>query len=198
MILIVDNYDSFTYNIVHTLEAQGTDVIVWMNDDARLTEVLPQDIGGIILSPGPCTPSESGHCKTLIEKETGSLPILGICLGHQAIGEVFGGATIRATSPMHGRSSHIRYEEDPLFIGLPQNFSAGRYHSLIVDLPKDTPLIPLATSEDGVLMAMKHVSHPTYGIQFHPESILTPHGPRLLANFTDLCETWLTSERQVA
>lgn len=198
MILIIDNYDSFTYNIAHTLEAQNVEVSVWLNDDPRLTAPLPHDINGIILSPGPCTPSQSGYCKEIIAREAGRLPILGICLGHQAIGEVYGGRTVRAVQPMHGRASHIHFEDDTLFKGLSQDFTGGRYHSLIVELSPDTKLRTLATCEDGVLMAMKHEDLPTYGIQFHPESILTPQGPRLLANFADICDKWSDRGAQVA
>ena len=181
MILIVDNYDSFVHNIARYFEELGERAKVVRND-----AVTPDDLAAkaIVISPGPCTPREAGQSMDIVREYSGRLPILGICLGHQAIGEVFGGLVKRARRPMHGDSSEINHDSKGIFEGLPQRFSAGRYHSLIVALETgDTPLIVTARSDEGEIMGLRHTSHPTFGVQFHPESILTEGGYDMLRNF---------------
>lgn len=182
MILIVDNYDSFVHNVARYFEELGQHTRVVRND-----EVSPRDLAlahAIVISPGPCTPHEAGQSIEIMREFTGKLPILGICLGHQVMGAVFGGIVTRAKRPMHGDSSEINHDGQGIFEGLPQRFSAGRYHSLIVELEgRDTPLQVTAKSDEGEIMGLRHVSHPTFGVQFHPESILTEGGYDMLANF---------------
>ena len=185
MILIVDNYDSFVHNIARYFEELGERPHVVRND-----EVTSPGLGAkaIVISPGPCTPNKAGQSTSIVREYSGKLPILGICLGHQVIGEVFGGTVKRARRPMHGDSSEISHDGTGLFAGLPDRFSAGRYHSLIVALDStETPLNITARSDDGEIMGLKHRDHPTYGVQFHPESILTEHGYDMLRNFLDQC-----------
>jgi para-aminobenzoate synthetase component II len=181
MILIVDNYDSFVHNVARYFEELGQSTRVVRND-----EVTPQDLStakAIVISPGPCTPHEAGQSMEIMREYSGKLPMLGICLGHQVMGEVFGGLVKRARRPMHGDSSEINHDGKG-FEGLPQRFSAGRYHSLIVDLDgRDTPLQVTARSDEGEIMGLRHTSHPTHGVQFHPESILTEGGYDMLRNF---------------
>jgi len=181
MILIVDNYDSFVHNVARYFEELGETTKVVRND-----AVSPDDLKAkaIVISPGPCTPGEAGQSLDIMREYSGRLPILGICLGHQVMGEAFGGAVKRARRPMHGDSSEINHNEKGIFEGLPQRFSAGRYHSLIVDLEgRDTPLEVTARSDEGEIMGLRHKSHPTFGVQFHPESILTEGGYDMLRNF---------------
>lgn len=181
MILIVDNYDSFVHNVARYFEELGERTRVVRND-----AVTPGDLDAraIVISPGPCTPHEAGQSMAIVREHSGKIPILGICLGHQVIGEVFGGLVTRARRPMHGDSSEINHDGRDLFEGLPQRFSAGRYHSLIVELDgRDTPLTVTARSDEGEIMGLRHVSHPTFGLQFHPESILTEGGYGMLRNF---------------
>jgi para-aminobenzoate synthetase component II len=182
MILIVDNYDSFVHNVARYFEELGARTHVVRND-----EVTPQHLStakAIVISPGPCTPTEAGQSMAIMREYSGKLPILGICLGHQVMGEVFGGIVKRAKRPMHGDSSEINHVGKGLFEGLPQRFSAGRYHSLIVDLEgRDTPLEITARSDEGEIMGLRHKTHPTHGVQFHPESILTEGGYDMLRNF---------------
>jgi len=181
MILIVDNYDSFVHNIARYFEELGEKPHVVRNDAVRENDLKAK---AIVISPGPCTPHEAGQSLAIVRQNSGKLPILGICLGHQVIGEVFGGNIARARKPMHGDSSEIVHNGEGLFKSLPQRFNAGRYHSLIVDLAEcETPLAVTATSEDGEIMALSHQHHPTFGVQFHPESILTEHGYAMLQNF---------------
>lgn len=181
MILIVDNYDSFVYNVARYFEELGAPARVVRNDAIAAADL---EATAIVISPGPCTPHEAGQSVELVREYSGRLPILGICLGHQVIGEVFGGKVTRARRPMHGESSEILHDGTGVFAGLPDRFSAGRYHSLIVDLDgRDTPLAVTATSDDGEIMGLRHRDHPTFGVQFHPESILTEHGYDMLRNF---------------
>ena len=181
MILIVDNYDSFVHNIARYFEELGASHRVVRNDGVEPADL---DAEAIVISPGPCTPTEAGQSLDIVRALSGKLPILGICLGHQVIGEAFGGKVVRAKRPMHGDSSEIIHDGKDLFAGLPGRFSAGRYHSLIVDLDgNETPLDVTARSADGEIMALQHREHPTFGVQFHPESILTEHGYDLLRNF---------------
>ncbi len=181
MILIVDNYDSFVHNVARYFEELGERTKVVRND-----AVTPADLAAkaIVISPGPCTPTEAGQSIEIMREYSGRIPILGICLGHQVMGEVFGGVVKRARRPMHGDSSEINHDGKGLFEGLPQRFSAGRYHSLIVDLEaRETPLDVTARSDEGEIMGLCHKSHPTFGLQFHPESILTEWGYDMLRNF---------------
>ncbi len=184
MILIVDNYDSFVHNIARYFEELGETPHVVRNDEVTAADL---EAKAIVISPGPCTPHEAGQSLDIVRNFSGKIPILGICLGHQVIGEVFGGLVRRAKRPMHGDSSEINHSATGIFAGLPQRFSAGRYHSLIVDLDgRDTPLVITARSDEGEIMGLRHKSHPTFGVQFHPESILTEHGYDMLRNFLKL------------
>jgi para-aminobenzoate synthetase component II len=180
MILIVDNYDSFVFNVARYFEELGQRTRVVRNDEVDSADLNAR---AIVISPGPCTPHEAGASMRMVREYSGKLPILGICLGHQVIGEVFGGVVQRARRPMHGDSSEIVHDGAGVFENLPQRFSAGRYHSLIVDKIENTMLDVTARSDDGEIMGLKHREHPTYGVQFHPESILTEHGYDLLRNF---------------
>jgi anthranilate synthase/aminodeoxychorismate synthase-like glutamine amidotransferase len=184
MILLIDNYDSFTFNLYHFLGDVGAQCEVRRNDKLSVAEALAMQPEAIVLSPGPCTPTEAGICLDLIAAAAGKLPILGVCLGHQAIGQAFGGAVVRAPQPMHGKVSAISHAGTDLFAGLPSPFHATRYHSLIVrrDGIPDT-LVPTAWTDDGLIMAMRHRSLPIFGVQFHPESIASQHGHAVLANF---------------
>ncbi len=180
MILIIDNYDSFVFNIARYFEELGESVTVKRNDEIMARDVKAK---AIVISPGPCTPREAGVSGEMVRELSGKLPILGICLGHQVIGEVFGAKVKRAKKPLHGEASDIGHDSQGLFTGLPQNFTAGRYHSLIVDEIEGTPLRITARAENSEVMALQHESHPTFGVQFHPESILTEHGYEMLRNF---------------
>ncbi|HEX7389136.1 MAG TPA: bifunctional anthranilate synthase component II/anthranilate phosphoribosyltransferase [Acidiphilium sp.] len=187
MILLIDNYDSFTFNLVHFFGDLGAECVVRRNDTLTVDEALAMKPEAIVLSPGPCTPNEAGICLDLIGAAAGKVPVLGVCLGHQAIAQAFGGHVGRAPVPMHGKLSPIRHRGSDVFAGLPDPFEATRYHSLIVDratLPED--LIPTAFTDDGIVMGLRHRSLPVYGVQFHPESIATAHGHTLLRNFLGL------------
>jgi anthranilate synthase/aminodeoxychorismate synthase-like glutamine amidotransferase len=184
MILLIDNYDSFTFNLVHFLGDVGGRCEVVRNDKLTVAEALARQPEAIVLSPGPCTPNEAGICLDLITAAAGKVPILGVCLGHQAIGQAFGGQVVRAPLPMHGKLSAISHDGTGVLEGVPSPFSATRYHSLIV--ARDTlpaALVPTAWTEDGLIMAMHHRDLPIHGVQFHPESIASEHGHRILANF---------------
>ena len=184
MILLIDNYDSFTFNLVHFLGDLGVECRVVRNDAWTVQQAMDSAPEAIVLSPGPCTPAEAGICCDLIHAAAGRVPVLGVCLGHQAIGQVFGGDVVRAAVPMHGKVSPVRHDGTDVFAGLPSPFQATRYHSLIVDaatLP-DT-LQPTAWTEDGTIMGLRHRSLPVFGVQFHPESIASEHGHDILANF---------------
>ncbi|NBC20722.1 MAG: aminodeoxychorismate/anthranilate synthase component II [Alphaproteobacteria bacterium] len=184
MILVIDNYDSFTWNLVHYLEEAGAKTRVIRNDAMTAGEALGLEPDGLVLSPGPCTPDEAGICMDLVRQAPADLPILGVCLGHQSIGQALGGAVITAREIRHGKRSSLRHEGGPLFAGLPERFDVVRYHSLAVhveDLPGS--LVADAFTDDGEIMAVRHVSRPVYGVQFHPESLLTEHGHALLGNW---------------
>jgi anthranilate synthase/aminodeoxychorismate synthase-like glutamine amidotransferase len=184
VILLIDNYDSFTFNLVHFLGDVGGVCEVVRNDKITVEDALARDPEAIVLSPGPCTPNEAGICLDLIAAAAGRVPILGVCLGHQAIGQAFGGQVVRAPVPMHGKLSAISHDGSGILDGVPNPFSATRYHSLIV--ARDTlpaVLVPTAWTEDGLIMAMHHRDLPIHGVQFHPESIASEHGHRVLANF---------------
>jgi para-aminobenzoate synthetase component II len=182
MILIIDNYDSFVFNVARYFEELGQKTKVVRNDEVTSSDLRAK---AIVISPGPCTPREAGASLQILQDYSGKLPILGICLGHQVIGEVFGGTVTRAKRPMHGDSSEIIHDGKNLFKNLPQRFSAGRYHSLIVEDVVNTTLTVTARSDDGEIMGLQHKTHPTFGVQFHPESILTEHGYELLRNFLE-------------
>lgn len=187
MILLIDNYDSFTFNLVHFLGDLGAECDVVRNDAITTEQALARAPEAIVLSPGPCTPSEAGICLDLIQAAAGRVPILGVCLGHQAIGQVFGGRVIRAPTPMHGKVGPITHTDSDVFAGLPSPFNATRYHSLIVEadtLPDQ--LEPTAWTENGIIMGMRHRTMPIFGVQFHPESIASEHGHALLGNFLAL------------
>jgi para-aminobenzoate synthetase component II len=180
VILVIDNYDSFVYTVANYLADLGETPEVVRND-APLPQKSPD---AIVISPGPCTPKEAGVSMPLIAQYSGRVPILGICLGHQCIGEVFGGRVVRAKRPMHGEASEVRHEGSRILEGLPNPLRGGRYHSLIVELDgKEGPLAATAWSKEGEIMALEHREHPTFGLQFHPESILTEHGHQMLRNF---------------
>ena len=184
MILVIDNYDSFTYNLVHYIEELGAETHVHRNDEITVEGALAHNPGAVILSPGPRTPSEAGICLDLLRAAPEGLPILGVCLGHQAIGQAFGGHVVRASTIMHGKLSTIRSTGRGLFNGLPPTFEATRYHSLAVrrdTLP--TALRVDAETADGEIMGMSHVTRPIFGVQFHPESIASEHGHAILRNF---------------
>lgn len=185
-ILVIDNYDSFTWNLVHYLEELGAQTTVVRNDEMTVEEALASGADGILLSPGPCTPNEAGICVELIRQAPDDMPILGVCLGHQSIGAAFGGEVIGAKEIRHGKLSDIHQKGGDLFEGLPETYRVVRYHSLAVR-PEDLPdvLQADAFTDDGEIMALHHRTRPVYGVQFHPESILTEHGHALLKNFLD-------------
>ena len=187
MILVLDNYDSFVFNIARYVEELGYPAAVARSDSLDVDAILQSGAAGLIISPGPCTPREAGISTEAVRRLSGTLPILGICLGHQCIGEAFGAEVTRARSPMHGRASTITHDAQGLFKGLPQSFQVGRYHSLIVSGERTAAEIEAcAWSEDGEVMAIRHRSEPTFGVQFHPESVLTEHGYALLGAFLRL------------
>lgn len=184
MFLLIDNYDSFTYNLYHFLGELGADVEVRRNDAIAVDDALAMHPQGIIISPGPCDPDHAGICLDLVRAAAGTLPILGVCLGHQAVGQAFGGRVVRAPLCMHGKLSQVRHDGTGIFAGLPSPFSATRYHSLILareSLPKAVEIT--AETDDGIVMGLQHRDLPVFGVQFHPESIASEHGHALLANF---------------
>jgi anthranilate synthase component 2 len=190
MLVLIDNYDSFTYNLVHYLGELGATCQVFRNDKVSVDEVLKLKPKGIVLSPGPCTPNEAGICLELIVKAGPSIPVLGVCLGHQAVGQAYGGKVVRAPVLMHGKLSKIAHTGQGVFKGLPKRFEVTRYHSLIVErvsLP-DGLVVTAETpaGQDGLIMGLQHRTHPVYGVQFHPESIASEHGHALLANFLEV------------
>ena len=187
MILLIDNYDSFTYNLFHYLGELGADVRVVRNDEISAAEALGMKPDGIVLSPGPCTPNEAGICLDVISRANGAMPILGVCLGHQAIGQIYGGKVVRAPEPMHGKLSRVHHTGKSVFRGLNNDFLATRYHSLTIDPPSMPGSLEVtATSEDGVIQGVMHKTHPVHGVQFHPESIASENGHALLANFLQI------------
>ena len=184
MLLMIDNYDSFTWNLVQYLGELGADVHVHRNDAITLSEIAAWEPTEIVISPGPCTPAEAGICVPLIREFAGKIPILGVCLGHQAIGQAFGGKIVRAQRVMHGKLSPIAHDGRGVFAGLPSPFAATRYHSLAIErasLPGELEIT--ATTDDGEIMGVRHRRFAVEGVQFHPEAILTEHGHALLANF---------------
>jgi len=184
MIVLIDNYDSFTFNLVQFLGDLGVACEVWRNDAISAEAVVARAPEAIVLSPGPCTPNEAGICLDLIAAAAGHVPILGVCLGHQAIGQAFGGDVVRAPTPMHGKISDVQHRGTDLFEGLPTPFKATRYHSLIVERATfPEVLLPTAFTDDGIIMGLRHRTLPIFGVQFHPESIASDYGHEILANF---------------
>ncbi|HTI64844.1 MAG TPA: aminodeoxychorismate/anthranilate synthase component II [Gemmatimonadaceae bacterium] len=189
MILVIDNYDSFTYNLVQYLGELGADVVVQRNDAIGVEEIGALHPSAIVLSPGPCTPKEAGVSVDAIRRWGASIPILGVCLGHQAIGEAYGGDVVRAERVMHGKTSQIRHDGTGIFAGLPSPMQVMRYHSLIVErdtMPEALEIVAVAEDDPTEVHAMKHREHSVYGVQFHPESVMTPQGKALLRNFLEL------------
>jgi anthranilate synthase/aminodeoxychorismate synthase-like glutamine amidotransferase len=187
MILIIDNYDSFTYNLVQYFGELGAEPVVKRNDETSVVDIEALRPQAIVISPGPCTPKEAGISNEVIGRVGPFLPILGVCLGHQCIGHVFGGAVVRAKRLMHGKTSPILHDGTGVFAGLPSPFEATRYHSLIIDPPTvPAELIVNAQTAEGEIMGVHHRAYPIHGVQFHPESILTRHGKDLLKNFLKL------------
>ncbi|GCE82945.1 aminodeoxychorismate/anthranilate synthase component II [Komagataeibacter diospyri] len=187
MILLIDNYDSFTFNLVHYLGDLGEECAVYRNDAISVADALALKPEAIVISPGPCSPNEAGICCDLIAAAAGKVPVFGVCLGHQAIGQVFGGRVVRSPVPMHGKVSPVYHDGTDIFAGLPDPFSATRYHSLTVapDSLPDT-LVATAHTSDGVIMGLRHASLPIFGVQFHPESIASEYGHEIMANFLSI------------
>jgi anthranilate synthase component 2 len=190
-VILIDNYDSFTFNLVHYLGGLGAEVVVYRNDKVSPADVLAADPDAIVLSPGPCTPNEAGVCLDLIEQASPTIPILGVCLGHQAIGQAFGGKVVRAPLPVHGKLSDVKHKGGGVFRGINGPFKATRYHSLVVErrtMPRE--LAVTAETGDRLVMGLAHRRLPVHGVQFHPESIASEHGHLILKNFLDLAAAW--------
>ncbi len=190
-VILIDNYDSFTFNLVHYLGELGAEVAVHRNDAISAADVMAARPDAIVISPGPCTPNEAGICLNLIEMAAGKVPLLGVCLGHQSIGQVFGGDVVRAPLPVHGKMATVHHNAKGLFRGINGPFQATRYHSLVVR--RDTfpaELEITAELEDGLVMALQHRTLPLYGVQFHPESIQSEHGHLMLRNFLDMAREY--------
>ncbi|MGE3148120.1 MAG: aminodeoxychorismate/anthranilate synthase component II [Pseudorhodoplanes sp.] len=191
MIILIDNYDSFTFNLVHYLGELGADVAVHRNDRITADAVIAARPEAIVLSPGPCTPNEAGICLDLIAKASPTVPMLGVCLGHQAIGQAFGGEVVRAPVPVHGKLSEVKHQGGGVFRGINGSFRATRYHSLVIDrdtMPED--LTVTAETDDRLVMGVSHRKLPLHGVQFHPESIASEHGHLILKNFIELAADW--------
>jgi anthranilate synthase component 2 len=194
MIVLIDNYDSFTFNLFHYLGGLGADVVVHRNDKIAVDRVLAIDPDAIVLSPGPCTPNDAGICLDLIAKASPTIPVLGVCLGHQAIGQAFGGEVVRAPVLVHGKTSEITHQGEGMFRGINAPFKATRYHSLIVDRANLPPeLTVTAETSDQLIMGLAHRTLAVHGVQFHPESIASEHGHLMLRNFLDIAAAWNAS-----
>jgi anthranilate synthase component II len=194
MIVLIDNYDSFTFNLFHYLGGLGADVLVHRNDKITADQVLGMDPDAIVLSPGPCTPNDAGICLDLVAKASTAVPVLGVCLGHQAIGQAFGGEVVRAPTQVHGKLSEIRHQGEGVFRGINAPFRATRYHSLVVErtsLPAD--LAVTAETGDRLIMGLAHRTLAVHGVQFHPESIASEHGHLILRNFLEIASAWNAS-----
>jgi anthranilate synthase component II len=190
-VALIDNYDSFTFNLVHYLGELGAEVTVWRNDQASVEETLAEKPEAIVLSPGPCTPNEAGICLDLVRAASETTPILGVCLGHQAIGQAFGGQIVRAREPMHGKVSRIDHNGQGIFRGLNGPFQATRYHSLVIERATAPDELEVsAETDDGLIMAVAHRDRPVYGVQFHPESIASENGRQILGNFLELASAF--------
>jgi anthranilate synthase component 2 len=191
MIILIDNYDSFTFNLFHYLGGLGAQVVVHRNDKIATADLIAADPDAIVLSPGPCTPNDAGICLDLIRQAAPRIPIFGVCLGHQAIGQMFGGAVVRAPVPVHGKLSQIRHQGAGVLVGINGPFQATRYHSLVVErasLPADLAVV--AETDDRLIMGLAHARLPVHGVQFHPESIASEHGHLILKNFLDIAAAW--------
>ena len=196
-VTLIDNYDSFTFNLVHYLGELGAEVRVYRNDEISVAAIIADDPDALLLSPGPCTPKEAGICLDLITAAGPTIPLFGVCLGHQAIGAAYGGDVIRAPVPMHGKMSEILHRGETVFRGINGPFQATRYHSLIVN--RDTmpeTLSVTAETKDGIVMGLSHKTDPVHGVQFHPESILSEHGHLILKNFLELADSWNSSGKR--
>ena len=190
MIVLIDNYDSFTFNLVHYLGELGAEVVVHRNNKISTDAVIAADPDAIVLSPGPCTPNEAGICLELVDKAAPKIPMFGVCLGLQSIGQAFGGKVVRAPVPLHGKLSEVTHQGQGVFRGINGPFKATRYHSLVVDrktLPDD---LAVMAETDGLVMGAAHKTYPTHGVQFHPESIASEHGHLILKNFLEIADTW--------
>ena len=195
-VILIDNYDSFTWNLVHLLGSLGAAVTVERNDRVSVGAVMDREPDAIVLSPGPCTPREAGICLDLIGAAGPTVPLFGVCLGHQAIGDAYGATVTRGPVPMHGKVSAIRHEGQTVFRGINGPFGATRYHSLVVDRATVPDALQVtAQSDDGVVMGLSHRDHPVHGVQFHPESIASEHGRTILQNFLDLAADWNRTRR---
>jgi anthranilate synthase component 2 len=193
MIVLIDNYDSFTFNLVHYFGGLGAEVVVHRNDKITVEDVVAGGPAAIVLSPGPCTPNEAGICLGLIQRAAASIPILGVCLGHQAIGQAFGGKVVRAPLPVHGKVSEMKHQGQGIFRGINGPFKATRYHSLVVErasMPRD---LTVSAETDNLVMGLQHKTLPVHGVQFHPESIASEHGHLILKNFLELAAQWNTT-----
>jgi anthranilate synthase component 2 len=191
MIVLIDNYDSFTFNLYHYLGGLGAEVVVHRNDKIATQELIASDPDAIVLSPGPCTPNDAGICLDLIAQASARIPIFGVCLGHQAIGQAFGGEVVRAPVPVHGKLSQIEHQGGGVFHGINGPFQATRYHSLVVErssLPADLAVV--AQTGDRLIMGLAHARLPVHGVQFHPESIASEHGHLILKNFLEIAAAW--------
>lgn len=189
MIVLIDNYDSFTFNLFHYLGGLGADVAVHRNDKISVADVMASRPDAIVLSPGPCTPNEAGICLALIEKAAPTIPVLGVCLGHQAIGQAFGGKVVRA-APIHGKVSEVKHDGTGLFRGINGPLKATRYHSLVVERASMPAALKVNAETDQLVMGLMHETLPVHGVQFHPESIASEHGHLMLKNFLDIAAAW--------
>ena len=190
MIVLIDNYDSFTFNLFHYLGGLGADVVVHRNDKIAIDDVIAAEPDAIVLSPGPCTPKDAGICIDLIKRTAEKIPLFGVCLGHQAIGEAFGGEVVRAPVPVHGKLSVMHHRGEGVFRGLNGPFKATRYHSLVVDRASMPDDLAVTAETDGLVMGLAHRRLPVHGVQFHPESIASEHGHLILKNFLDIAARW--------
>ena len=195
-VTLIDNYDSFTWNLVHCLGRLGADVTVIRNDKMTVGEIMAAAPDAIVLSPGPCTPRDAGICLELIETAGTTIPIFGVCLGHQAIGEAFGGEIVRAPKPVHGKLASIEHQGETVFRGLNGPFWAARYHSLVVHSDSVPDVLTVTATADGLVMGLSHKLFPAHGVQFHPESIASEHGLRIFENFLDLAAQWNHNARR--
>jgi anthranilate synthase component II len=198
MILLIDNYDSFTFNLFHYLGGLGADAVVHRNDKITTDRVIDLDPDAVVLSPGPCTPNDAGICLDLIAKAAPTIPVLGVCLGHQAIGQAFGGEVVRAPLPMHGKVSTVAHSGRSVFRGINGSFEATRYHSLVVARDSCPADLDVTAEADGLIMGLAHRDLPIHGVQFHPESVLSQNGGRIVRNFLDLAEAWNGERRDNA
>ena len=190
MIVLIDNYDSFTFNLVHYFGELGADVVVHRNDKVSTADVMRSDPDAIVLSPGPCTPNEAGICLDLVEKAAPTIPMFGVCLGLQSMGQAFGGNVVRAPVPVHGKLSDVTHQGRGVFRGINGPFKATRYHSLVVDRATLPDTLDVVAETDGLVMGAAHKTYPAHGVQFHPESIASEHGHLILKNFLELAAAW--------